>query len=88
MQEIIAKLIAKVQGNDAIATQIHGSSHLTQEIGLDSLQLINLVLLIESEFDVEIDFASFEMQHLESLDKFCAYVTAQKGAVTAMEQTQ
>ena len=44
------------------------------DVGLDSLQLINLILLVEEEFAVEVDFDSFQVYHLSSLDRFTGYV--------------
>ena len=35
---------------------------------------INLILLVEEEFAVEIDFESFQIVHLSSLDRFTNYV--------------
>ena len=74
MREKIVKLIAQVKEDAALADRLNGSSHLVDDLGLDSLQLINLILLIEDEFEVEVDFNSFQVDHLSSLDRFTNYV--------------
>jgi acyl carrier protein len=74
----IANLISQVKGDATLAATLTGSTRLVDDVGLDSLQLINLVLLIETEFDVEIDFESFHVQHLSSLDRFTEYVAGLK----------
>jgi acyl carrier protein len=76
MRERIIELIAQVKEDPSIAKQMVGSSHLVNEVGLDSLKVINLILLVEQEFSVEVDFDSFEIDHLSSLDKFVGYVEA------------
>jgi len=74
LQEKLIDLIKQVKGDATLANTLTGSSHLLNDVGLDSLQLINLVLLIETEFNVEIDFESFHVDHLSSLDRFTEYV--------------
>jgi acyl carrier protein len=74
MQDRIIRLIAQIKDDAAVATRITGSSHLVNDLALDSLQLINLILLVEEEFAVEVDFESFQVYHLSSLDRFTDFV--------------
>jgi acyl carrier protein len=75
MHDTIIRLIALVKEDAALAKRVTGSSHLVDDLGLDSIQLINLILLVEEEFAVEVDFDSFQAYHLSSLDRFTNYVT-------------
>jgi acyl carrier protein len=70
----IIELIAQVKGDGTLVEKINSSSNLVEDAGLDSLQLINLILLVESEFNVQVDFESFDIKHLQSLDKFAGYI--------------
>lgn len=74
MQEKIIQILARVKEDATLVDRVHGSSHLVNDLGLDSLQLINLILLVEQEFYVEVDFESFQIHHLSSLDRFTDYV--------------
>jgi acyl carrier protein len=74
MQDRIIRLIAQIKDDAAVATRVTGSSHLVNDVGLDSLQLIDLILLVEEEFAVEVDFDSFQIDHLSSLDHFTTYI--------------
>jgi acyl carrier protein len=74
VQDRIIRLIAQIKDDAALATRVTGSSHLVDDVGLDSIQLINLIFLLEEEFAVEVDFESFEVYHLSSLDRFTDYV--------------
>ena len=78
MQNRIIRLIAQVKNDPEVAKRVTGSSHLVNDVGLDSLQLINLILLVEEEFAVEVDFESFQIEHLSSLDRFAHFVTGLK----------
>ena len=72
-QQKLIELITQVKGG-AISAPITGSSHLVDDVGLDSLQLINLVILVEDEFQVDVDFNSFQVEHLSSVDKFGQFI--------------
>lgn len=74
MQDRIIRLLAQIKEDSTVAQRVTGSSHLVDDVGLDSLQLINLILLVEEEFSVQVDFGSFEVDHLSSLDRFTDYV--------------
>jgi acyl carrier protein len=74
VQDRIIGLIARVKDDPEVAARVTSSSHLVVDVGLDSLQLINLILLVEEEFAVEVDFESFRVDHLSSLDRFTDYV--------------
>jgi acyl carrier protein len=78
LQEKIISLIAQMKGDPTVLHRLTGTSHLVDDLGLDSLQLINLVLLIEKELEVDIDFGAFRIEHLSSLDRFTEFVASLK----------
>lgn len=41
---------------------ICSNTNIVEDIGLDSLQMINLILMIEDAFDLEIDFDEIEYE--------------------------
>ena len=57
-------------------SQVNWGSNVSiiDDIGLDSLQIINFLLKIEDLLDIEIDFEEFNYNHLRSLDKFCGFL--------------
>ena len=57
--------------------KITANSHMLKDIGIDSLQLVNLILLIEEEFDIEIDFDLFDYDVLNSVKEFTYFVERQ-----------
>lgn len=74
MEAKLAELIAQAKGDASLATKLDESSHLVNDAGLDSLELINLILLVEREFGVTVDFDSFSVTHLSSVANFATYI--------------
>jgi acyl carrier protein len=70
----IGDLVARVTRNPGVAKKITASTDLVNEIGLDSLQMIDFLLGLEDEFGVEVDFDSLDMQHLTSVAALCRFV--------------
>jgi|GEM_PF-706386 acyl carrier protein len=70
----LKEIIAEVKGNGFNTDSINDATNLIKEVGIDSLQLINLILSIEDEFEVEIDFETFDIAHLDKFGIFCEFV--------------
>jgi acyl carrier protein len=76
MDEMIgrmAKLLARVLEEPELADTVTADTSLVTDLGIDSLHMITFLLGVEEEFDVEIDFESLDMTHLESLKAFCTF---------------
>ncbi len=72
--EKLKNIVAEVKNNEVEPQSIIESTDLITGLGIDSLQLINLLLSVEDEFEVEIDFDGFDITHLNSFDIFCSFV--------------
>lgn len=75
MNEQIIAIISEIKGDASLAATLNERSDLMVDAGLDSLQLINFILRIEDEFGVEIDFESFDLEHLRSVDRFVQFIS-------------
>ncbi|WP_010244002.1 acyl carrier protein [Acetivibrio cellulolyticus] len=78
MEEKIMDFICTLKGDPSIREKFGSQSDIVQDIGLDSLQLINFILKVEDEFDIEIDFEDFDLSHLSSIDAFCSFISERK----------
>jgi acyl carrier protein len=78
MQDTIISIISEVKDDATLQAKLGPTSDLIHDAGLDSLQLINFILLIEDKFEIEIDFDDFDFTHLSSIDKFCAFISERK----------
>ena len=75
MQQEIIEILAEVKKDPSLASRVTGSSHLVDDLNLDSLQMIDLILKVQDKFSVVVDFDSFQVEHLGSLDRFTQYVS-------------
>ena len=71
MKDTIINIIAEYLGKDASEIS---SSETFKEIGLDSLDVMELVMQIEAELDCKIELS----QEIDNIDKLCAYIEESK----------
>lgn len=71
----IIRMIAEVKQDPSLLRTVTGGSHLVSDLNLDSLQLIELILKVQEKFSVAMDFDSFEIEHVSSLDSFVQYIS-------------
>ena len=71
----LKEIIVEVKNGEVAVDSITDSTNLRTEVGIDSLQLINFILSVEDVFEIELDFDSFDLDHLDhfgSLSQFVA----------------
>lgn len=76
MIETIKKVIAKVTDDPVLVSTLSEDSDIINEVGLDSLQMIDFMLQIEEELDIELDFDKIDISHLHSLKSFAAFLSS------------
>ena len=74
MIETIINILKDLINDEEILSGITSESDLINDIGLDSIQMINFILRIEDEFDIEIDFDDIEIEIMYNLGDFAEYV--------------
>ncbi|MBW4080652.1 acyl carrier protein [Paenibacillus sp. S150] len=79
MQRKVIEIIAEIKEDPGLLQTLNGASDLTLDAALDSLQIINFILRIEDEFNIEVDFDTFDLEHLKSVDRFSGYVSGLAG---------
>lgn len=78
IKELLAEILS--ENTPVSADEIDENASLLDEVGLDSLQLINFILRVEDEFDIEIDFENLDQDRLASVKAFADFVKSCKGA--------
>jgi acyl carrier protein len=73
----IKKIIAKVLEEPGLENSLSDNADLINDVGLDSLQMIDFMLKIEEEFDIEMDFESLNFNDMRSIHKFGEYLVVQ-----------
>lgn len=81
MFEIIKDIIVNVKENEVYRETLTPASDLINEVGLDSLQMINFILEVEDRFGVEIVYEDLDYSCLLSIDKFMAFLSGMEKKV-------
>lgn len=71
LAELLHEVDEKLQ--TATAAEIRGK-HLTQDLGLDSLDVIKFVLLVEEKFGVKVGDEEIDERELMKLDNLAGYL--------------
>ncbi|MFD2876795.1 phosphopantetheine-binding protein [Paenibacillus rhizoplanae] len=56
MQDTIVRILSEIKNNPELLLTATEATDIVNEVGLDSLQMINFILRIEDEFEIEFDF--------------------------------
>ena len=73
-EERVKSILMEVKSLNATDVNWETNVDIIDDIGLDSLQIINFLLKLEDQLNIEIDFEEFNYNHLRSLDKFCNFL--------------
>jgi acyl carrier protein len=76
MRDKIISILCEIKG-DLNIEEISDDADLINDIGLDSLQMINFLLQIEDEFDIEVDFEELDYNLMRSISKFTQFIENQ-----------
>ena len=72
--EKLTQILVEIKNEPDLAAWINPSTDLINELGLDSLQMINLALRVEDEFQITIDFETFDFDTLLSVKSFWEFI--------------
>ncbi|KAE8144736.1 acyl carrier protein-like protein [Aspergillus avenaceus] len=79
-EEVEGRIVNLLKSFDKVsdASKINSASHFANDLGLDSLDTVEVVMAIEEEFSIEIP--DKEADALHSVDKAVEYILAQPDA--------
>lgn len=81
MEKEIIGLLAEIKEDESLTSKTTGDTKIIDEIGLDSLEMINFVLRIEEILDIEIDFENFDYDVMTTVKSLCEFLSSIKSAV-------
>lgn len=76
MQERIIGILKEMTPEGSVEINYSGETDIINEVGLDSLGMVNFLLRIEKELDVEIDISKLRVSHLNSINSLCNFINA------------
>jgi len=74
MENKIITLLSEIKEDKELDKKVSASSDIVHDVGLDSLQMINFFLKIETDFGIEIDFENFDFSYLSSIKNLCKFL--------------
>ena len=72
--KIVEILCAFKEDQPEIRQILSPTTELNNDIGLDSLQMIQFMLKVEEQLNVVIDYDQFDYEHLQSIDTFMTFL--------------
>ncbi|WP_195575618.1 acyl carrier protein [Paenibacillus sp. 1001270B_150601_E10] len=82
----LAAIISEVKENEEWKDTLTLTTSLIDEVGLDSLQLIQLMLRVEEQFKIQMDFERFDYDHLQSVQAFLSFLESLGANLTEANQ--
>jgi acyl carrier protein len=76
MRSKVIEIIAKIKEDPDLRERIDSRLHLMKDVGLTSLDMMQLFLEIEEEFDIEVDLDAVNLELFESIDRLTEFVAA------------
>ncbi len=87
MRSRIIEIIAKIREDPDLRERIDSRLHLMKDVGLTSLDMMQLFLEIEEEFDIEVDLDAVNLELFESIDRLTEFVAATVAAKSERQPT-
>ena len=75
MLEQVKNILETIKKQPGLANELTGSSNIIDDIGLDSLQMLDFMLKIENDLQIKIDFSKFEYKHLSTIDALIEFLS-------------
>jgi acyl carrier protein len=66
----IKLILEQIKGVPGLSEHLSDSADIIEDIGLDSLQMMQFMLEVESTLNLEIDFEKLDFSYLKSIEKF------------------
>jgi acyl carrier protein len=70
----IKNILEEVKGVPGLSQKLSDSADIIDEVGLDSLEMLQFMLEIESRLCLEIDFEAMEFSYLRSLQSLSKFL--------------
>jgi acyl carrier protein len=74
IKERLKVMLSEIKGDKTLVEKITDSIDLINSVGLDSIQMVNFILLVEDEFGIEINFENFGLANLKNIEIFGQYI--------------
>jgi acyl carrier protein len=70
LRATVGRVLSAVKRDRSLASRLRDDTDLLSEVGLDSLELTELMLQLEDELQIELNLQAIERDHLTQLRRF------------------
>jgi acyl carrier protein len=81
----LIQILVEIKNEPDLLGCITASTDVLNELGLDSLEMINLALRVEDEFQITIDFETFDFETLLSVKSFWDFIEGCRDHIDRLE---
>ncbi len=74
--DAIKRILTKIKSEPGLYARLPDTADLVEEVGLDSLEMLQFMLEIEACLCVQVDFDSLEFSTLRSIHTLAAFLDA------------
>jgi acyl carrier protein len=78
MIEEIKIILEKVKGIPGLSKQLADSADIIEDVELDSLEMLEFMLEVESNLSIEINFEELDFSYLKSIEELSKFLSEQK----------
>jgi acyl carrier protein len=78
MIEEVKQLLEGTKKAPGLAAKLSDSANIVEDVGLDSLEMMDFMLEVEKRFQIELDFEQMEFDVFESIARFAQFVSRMK----------
>jgi acyl carrier protein len=72
--DALKRILMKIKSDPTLFARLPDSAHLVDEVGLDSIEMLQLMLEIEASLSIQIDFDRLEFSYLRSIHTLAAFL--------------
>jgi len=72
--QAIKEILAKIKAEPDLSARLPDTADLVDELGLDSLQMLQFMLEVEASLQLQIDFDALEYSTLRSIRTLAAFL--------------
>lgn len=76
LKDHVKVVLEKIKRAPGLALRLEDSAHLVDDVGLDSLEMMEFMLELESRLALTIDFDRLDFSALESITRFSEVLAA------------
>lgn len=74
----LLQILVEIKEDEMLVAKLSENSNLIDDVGIDSLQMISLMINIEEKFSVELNFSQINLSHLNSIGSLADFILQQK----------